>query len=610
MASYTLYPPIVDGFMPAFAVSNLGKGTCRVYFSLSKYNVSQDFKNVQVSITKQTTNEKMANTTEPFHRTGVILDVPFEVDTSKNNSFYIEIKDEDIINGAWSIGTTYKVQLRLSAKSYENDNPESYGEATWLNAYASDFSEWSTICILKATAPSYLTFTNIEDNIIHGSEIIGRYINSDLTEYLYSYRIKLFDSNSIELYDSKEIMSSKYQNNSEIRHTMKYELNELEETSYILKISYITINGYERIETINCHTEPNGKKSTGVEISLIETDFDIEDGKKTNQSKLSHISSLYNEEEEGRIGYCLHGGDTPSADFSGVYYIKRTDSNSNFTYWEDIKKITKIGSLIFEDEIYYDYTVESGIWYKYGIQAVAKDGTRGPLMVSRITKKKDNIVIGREYPPSLRDFNYSFLVGQHEKQLRLMFDNTMGSFKYNVVDTNDTAIGSTYAYSRRIGDIKYKSFPVAGLISFNMDENNIFINDIDMYGYQEVADLYNNRILESGRNDFVKEKIFRKKIMDFLYDGKVKLFKSPTEGNILVKLTNINFTPNQSLDRLIYSFTADAIEIAEYNINNCFKYKITVLDEPGNRKDAKTAKEDHGNTYAASHEEIKEDEHV
>ena len=57
MASYVLYPPIVDGYMPSFVAGN--NSYCRVYFSLSKFNSEADFENVQVSITKQTTGEKM-----------------------------------------------------------------------------------------------------------------------------------------------------------------------------------------------------------------------------------------------------------------------------------------------------------------------------------------------------------------------------------------------------------------------------------------------------------------------------------------------------------------------------------------------------------------------
>jgi len=46
--------------------------------------------------------------------------------------------------------------------------------------------------------------------------------------------------------------------------------------------------------------------------------------------------------------------------------------------------------------------------------------------------------------------------------------------------------------------------------------------------------------------------------MDFLYEDNVKLFRSVPEGNILVKLMDISFSPNQTLGRLVYSFSCTA----------------------------------------------------
>jgi hypothetical protein len=41
-------------------------------------------------------------------------------------------------------------------------------------------------------------------------------------------------------------------------------------------------------------------------------------------------------------------------------------------------------------------------------------------------------------------------------------------------------------------------------------------------------------------NDYIYEREFRKKVYDFLYKHNVKLFRSTTEGNILIKLILIN----------------------------------------------------------------------
>jgi hypothetical protein len=52
----SLYPPIVDTWMPAFLRSDASG--CRVYFSLSSYNMEDEInmQAVQVSVNHQTTN--------------------------------------------------------------------------------------------------------------------------------------------------------------------------------------------------------------------------------------------------------------------------------------------------------------------------------------------------------------------------------------------------------------------------------------------------------------------------------------------------------------------------------------------------------------------------
>jgi hypothetical protein len=46
-------------------------------------------------------------------------------------------------------------------------------------------------------------------------------------------------------------------------------------------------------------------------------------------------------------------------------------------------------------------------------------------------------------------------------------------------------------------------------------------------------------------NDYIFEKQYRDKAIEFLMDGKPKLFKSFTEGNMIVALTAVSFTPNK-----------------------------------------------------------------
>lgn len=626
MASYTLYPPIVDGSMPAFIAGN--NSYCRVYFSLSKFNSSIDFKNAQVSITKQITGEKVVNpidgiitydnskTAKVYRSAGIIIDMPVICQSQDENIYYIDIDNSNLntnnqIYNGWVAGIIYKIQLRLSTVSYAENNPNEYGQSTWLNAYANEFSEWSTVCVVKPIGEPLINFTNINNGIIYGSELIGTYSNPDTTESLYDYKAILLDSEDNILDESDWILSNRNINQSSIRYTFKYELKP--DTEYKIKFEYNTLNGFNDTLIYTGRTEANTLTVTAVELVTLENDYDIRIDSSGEQfienQELCKISNLFDEEEEGRIAYMLNGADTKSEYMSGIYYIRRTDSTSNFTIWTDIKRIDKSSSaenIIFTKEVYYDYTVKDGIFYKYGIQGVAKDGTRGPIRVSSIVEndysKGTPPVTTRKEIPSIRDFNYTFLVGRDEKQLKLKLDNSISSFKINVTDTNNNTIGGVYPISRRVGNTKYKSFSVSGLISFNIDENYLFIPKKEIYnGYDSIKELYTDREDKQGVYNYMYEREFREKVLEFLTDGKVKLFKSPTEGNLLVKLSDVTCTPNQQLSRLIYSFNATVTEIAKFSVENCIKYHIIDLDKDGNRTHINLKTIPHNNTFPEDH---------
>ena len=67
-------------------------------------------------------------------------------------------------------------------------------------------------------------------------------------------------------------------------------------------------------------------------------------------------------------------------------------------------------------------------------------------------------------------------------------------------------------------------------------------------------------------------------VFDFLNSNEVKLFRSTQEGNILIRLTGINFEPVEGTNRLVYSFSATAVEIGKDTISNCKKYNILKED--------------------------------
>ena len=70
------------------------------------------------------------------------------------------------------------------------------------------------------------------------------------------------------------------------------------------------------------------------------------------------------------------------------------------------------------------------------------------------------------------------------------------------------------------------------------------------------------------------ERYFKLKVLDWLTDGNVKLFRSPEEGNYLVRLVNISFSPENTLGRMLHNFSCTAYEIDELTYDNLIKYGI------------------------------------
>ena len=85
---------------------------------------------------------------------------------------------------------------------------------------------------------------------------------------------------------------------------------------------------------------------------------------------------------------------------------------------------------------------------------------------------------------------------------------------------------------------------------------------------------YNNEHRITDANNIMYEKLFKDKVIEFLYSEQPKLFRSATEGNFIVKVMDASFSPNATLGRRIVSFTATAYEVADCTIENFKKYNI------------------------------------
>ena len=153
--------------------------------------------------------------------------------------------------------------------------------------------------------------------------------------------------------------------------------------------------------------------------------------------------------------------------------------------------------------------------------------------------------------------------------------------KHTISDSKVETLGSPFPFIKRNGIINYRTFPISGLITFIMDEEGLFATKEDIYGTQNII-FYSAFETENNITDFnntTYEREFRKKVSQFLSKDELKLFRSPTEGNILIRLTDINFSPNTALGRHIWSFSGTAYEMDDCSIDNYIKYGIIKMGE-------------------------------
>ena len=531
-----LYPPIVDTYVPAFLVdSGTDKDICRIYFTLSKFNTISDIANVQITVRNQYTNLSVLDKSK--YPSEIML-TSIQEDTSKTSDdrYYIELNKTDIQGGKFEINQYYKVQMRfthIDAAEVSLTTPQAIDG--WLAANINLFSEWSTVCLIRGIstpqlAVSGFTIENGEISWANYNPIIYgtlSFKNEEETEKLKSYQIKLYDKNNNLLTDS----GIQYTNTNNFSYGLNY--NFVAGTAYKFTIECTTMNLYSAIATYEFKTAI--EESEILDFTFI-ADTDEDNGRIVLTIKKSNITD----------------------GFTGELVLRRTSNKTNFTIWEDLKTYKYTGATAIK-ETFNDMTIESGVWYKYYLQ-----------------KRSNGVAASTKYirTPIMVIFDDMFLTTK-DRQLKIKFNPTVSSFKRTIQESRTDTIGSQFPFVRINGNANYAQFPIGGLISFQIDESNLFTSIEELFGkHLYLYTDYNNNHKITEANNIVYEKLFKDKVIEFLYSEQPKLFRSATEGNFIVKIMDASFSPNATLGRRIVSFTATAYEVAECNIDNFKKYDI------------------------------------
>jgi hypothetical protein len=136
-----------------------------------------------------------------------------------------------------------------------------------------------------------------------------------------------------------------------------------------------------------------------------------------------------------------------------------------------------------------------------------------------------------------------------EHQLRIQYNPKVSSFKTTVAEQKTDTIGAKYPFFFRNGNLGYKEFPISGLISYHMDDLMLFEPSLaEEYGISAAArsltadsSSFSNR---TSADEVYLERKYKRLILDWLNNGKPKVFRSSTEGNFIVRLMNVSLTPN------------------------------------------------------------------
>lgn len=425
------------------------------------------------------------------------------------------ISKGELKTGHWAAGKLYKIQARLVNTSGQK-------------------SEWSNVMITKAITSPQVKILNGETTTSDPNEISS--IHSEIvtmptfygeatfvageSEYLDTYRFDLW-------YKGKVIETSgNIQYNGSTNTVPQYRFHKQFPyyDEYSVTFSIVSNNNYEATS-----------KPYVFEV------ISITSGQITNLAinvDSTSIACIENAMIQVRL--------TSTEELNGNYVIVRSDEDTNYQIWDDVAYLTYVGKQLADELVFTDYYIECGKRYKYAVQRKQTNNARSELLLPQ------------DISPHWVNFEYSYLCGQGT-QIKLNFNGEVSSFKHTQLVGKLDTLGSTYPTIAYNGHAYYAEFPLSALVSAYMDEENLFME-------KDFEVLSTNPTAETVQI----ERKFRHKVETFLNDKQYKLFKTPTEAdkNIIVALTGATLSPQRSLNRMIYSFSTNAYEVAENTLSN------------------------------------------
>ena len=507
-----IYPPLIADTIPAFTTVAV-----KIPFENNPAVVLSSVKGFKLIVKDYNSSIAIAYSTAEY-TTNIIDEVPFETFTSSDGKSF-----------TFTSGNYYKFQIAY----YDNDEDTTFYYSSASIGRCIEKEKEIYIADLKENK---LSEQASNPNIYNSFQ--GIYVSSMQSEPLYSYRFifknaitnETVQDTGVLLFDNSKIYAGTYKVNFDIKKEL------LKDTVYTLQFFVTTVNGYTT-------QTPLYKIIAASKVPM------------TTELKFNVLSQDAEAVENGYVKLTITGTSTSAA----TVQIQRTSDEET---WNVIAEYSAIGGHEV-DYTFLDTSIEQGIAYKYALVQVTT-GVNDSKAYSE-----------RKYVTSTTpDFENMFLT-DGEKQLKIKYDPKVSSFKDTILESKTDTIGGQYPFFFRNGQVRYKEIPISGLISYQMDRDNFFINDEEL-GISEKSTLRNQtRTTETFDNapttnlvgyNYTAERKFKLAVLEWLTDGKPKLFRSPSEGNYVVRLMNTSLSPNDTLGRMVHSFSCTGYECAAADI--------------------------------------------
>jgi hypothetical protein len=172
---------------------------------------------------------------------------------------------------------------------------------------------------------------------------------------------------------------------------------------------------------------------------------------------------------------------------TGTFLICRASSEDNYGSWSEIDRFALFGEAP-SSHNWKDFTVQHGFTYIYSLQQYNKE-----------YQIYSNRMLSNEI---VANFEHSFLY-DGKRQLKIKYNPKVTSFKDTILEQKTNTLGGRYPFFFRNGNVRYKEFPISGLISYLSDEEELFLTNDDLL-LEDLNGLSREHTLKEGikSNDY------------------------------------------------------------------------------------------------------------